>query len=172
MVHVKGLSTEQADESIRPIMEGIQKKSGAVNSMLSSLAHSPDMFQAFLAANATMGKTKLDGKLREMAYLLTSLINGCHYCTHYHTQSAKRVGVEERKLAELTQHATSDAFNDLEKDVLRFAEEATRNVKVDPGLVSRLREQLGDRQLVELTFAVSLANMTNRYNVAIGSELP
>ena len=172
MGHVRGLATEEAAESIRPTMEGIQKKTGAITAMLGTLAHSPDMFQAFLAANSTMGKTKLDGKLREMAYLLTSLLNGCEYCAHYHTLSAKRAGVDDRKLAKLIAYADDDTFSDFEKDILQFTEESTRNVKVDPGLVCRLKESLGERELVELTFTVALANMTNRYNLALANELP
>ena len=168
---VSTLSPDHAADSIRPTMEGIMKKTGKISSMLGTLAHAPDMFQAFLAVNATMGKTKLDGKLREEAYLLTSILNDCHYCVHYHTLACKRVGVEDAKIAELQRYETSDLFNELEKDVLRFAEQSTRKIAVDPALASRLREALGEREYVELAFVVASANLTTRYNVALGNDI-
>ena len=75
------------------------------------------------------------------------------------------------KLDALAEAATSPVFSDLERQVIRYAEEMTRSVQVDPGLVEALRRALGDSALVQLTLAIAAANFTNRFNEALGTDL-
>jgi hypothetical protein len=56
--------------------------------------------------------------------------------------------------------------------VLRFAEQWTRQGKVDGGLVGALAGQLSPGQLVVLAATVGLANWTGRFNETFGVELP
>ena len=55
---------------------------------------------------------------------------------------------------------------------MRFAEEVTRHINVDDGLVSRLKARLGDREIVELAMTVGIANFTNRVTETLRMELP
>jgi hypothetical protein len=47
----------------------------------------------------------------------------------------QRVGVSREKLEALADHATSPLYSELERLVLRYAEEMTEKVQVDPALV-------------------------------------
>ena len=69
-------------------------------------------------------------------------------------------------------YAGSDQFNAQEKAVLQFAEQLTRNAKVDADTVNELKGFLNDAQLVVLAAAVGQANLTNRFNEAFAVELP
>jgi alkylhydroperoxidase family enzyme len=80
--------------------------------------------------------------------------------------------VSERQLSEADHFEASDAFDDLEKDVLRFAEGVTRYVRADDALIKRLKEWLSDQELMELAMTVSLANLTNRMNESLKIDLP
>jgi AhpD family alkylhydroperoxidase len=62
------------------------------------MAHSPEMLEAFLALNATLPKTWLDGKLRELAYIKTSELNACDYCLHHHRALGKKAGLNDREV--------------------------------------------------------------------------
>src|SRR5262249_14592383 len=110
--------------------------------------------------------------LRELAYLKTSQVNSCDYCLHYHRASGQRVGLSDRQVQELDQHETSDAYDDHQRDVLRFADQVTRVAAAENSLIGRLKEFLSDRELVELTCTVALANFTNRFNVTLEIDLP
>lgn len=55
--------------------------------------------------------------------------------------------------------------------MLRYAEEMTRKVQVDPKLVEELRRHLSNEALVQLTLSIAAANFTNRFNEALGTEL-
>ena len=100
MAIVSYLSKDDAAEKIRPIFEGMEKKLGAVPNVFRAMAHSPEMLEGFLALNSALPKTKLDGKLRELAYIKTSELNGCDYCLHHHRALGKKVGLNERQIEE------------------------------------------------------------------------
>jgi alkylhydroperoxidase family enzyme len=80
--------------------------------------------------------------------------------------------LNDRQIKELDRFEQSDAYNDLEKDVLRYADQATRQCKVAGNVMERLAKQLTPSQLVILAATVGLANWTNRFNESIAVELP
>ena len=75
------------------------------------------------------------------------------------------------KFEALAEAATSPRFSDLERRVIRYAEEMTRSVQVDAALVEALRRDLGDAALVQLTLSIAAANFTTRVNEALGTDL-
>ena len=172
MARVAYVEQDQAADSLKPIYEGITRKTGHVTNFLKVLARSPELFHGFLAINGSLGKFSLDRKLRELAYLYTSELNGCDYCCSHHRQGAAKAGASDRQIEEITRFETSDAFDDRTRLVLRYAEQVTRTGRVDSGLADQIKAVLNDRELVELTAAIALANFTNRINTALEVELP
>lgn len=77
----------------------------------------------------------------------------------------------KEKFDALAEYRTSPLFSDLERLVLRYAEEMTLKVQVDGGLVEALKRHLSPEALVQLTLSVAVANFTNRFNDALGTEL-
>ena len=55
--------------------------------------------------------------------------------------------------------------------MIRYAEQMTTRVQVDPKLVDQLKARLTPAQLVQLTLSIAAANFTNRLNEALGTEL-
>ncbi len=80
--------------------------------------------------------------------------------------------MNEAQIAAMDDYASSDQFDAQEKAVLRFAEQLTRNARVDADTVTELKGFLNDAQLVVLAAAVGQANFTNRFNEAFAVELP
>ncbi len=80
--------------------------------------------------------------------------------------------MNDRQVAETAECETSDAYDDSQREVMRFAEEVTRHINVDDALVARLKQRLGDRELVELAMTVGIANFTNRVTETLRLELP
>jgi uncharacterized peroxidase-related enzyme len=172
MALVSYVSNQQAAEKVKPVFEGMEKKIGAVPNVFRAMAHSPEMLEAFLALNATLPKTQLDGKLREMAYIKTSELNGCDYCLHHHRTLGKKAGLNDRQVAETADFEASDAYDELQRDVMRYAEQVTRHINVEDSLFNRLKQSLNDRQIVELAMTVGIANFTNRVTETLRMELP
>ena len=172
MSHVFYVERDAAPEELHAVYDLTAKKFGTMLNMFKTLAHSPELLTAFLALNRTQAKTTLDPKLRELAFLRVSTLNGCDYCDHYHTLAAKGVGLTDEQIAEVRKSVVGGSFSDLERDALSFAEQVTKSCVADDELVAKLRQSLDDRQFVELTATVSLANFTNRFNIALDTELP
>jgi alkylhydroperoxidase family enzyme len=79
--------------------------------------------------------------------------------------------VTERQLLELDRFETSDAYDALEKDVLRYTEAMTKTpVEVPDALFAALRARLDPRQMVELTSAIAWENYRARFDHAFGIE--
>lgn len=80
-------------------------------------------------------------------------------------------GLTDRHLTELADYETSDAFDDVDRAVLRYADAMTDTpVHVPESLFAALREYLDDEALVELTSAFAWENYRARFDHAMGIE--
>jgi len=91
---------------------------------------------------------------------------------HYHRALGLKAGLTDSQIKDLERFESSSAYNDLEKSVLRFAEQWTRQGKADAELVQQLAKSLSPAQLIILAATIGLANWTNRFNETFGIELP
>ena len=71
----------------------------------------------------------------------------------------------EAQILDLARYRESDAFSALEKAVLDYAVALSQTpANASDELVARLREELSDPQLVELTAAIAWENFRARFN--------
>ena len=77
-----------------------------------------------------------------------------------------------QQIQDLEQYEQSTAYGDLERAVLRFAEQWTRQSRVAGDVLEELKQSLSPAQLVTLAATVGLANWTNRFNESFGVQLP
>ena len=89
----------------------------------------------------------------------------------HHWNIALKVGVRREQLEQLSDYAASPAFNDHERAVMRYAEEATRNVRVSELTFDALRDFLDTRRITELVMNVAFYNSVVRVLVPCGVEL-
>lgn len=172
MGQISTIERDQAPEELRPTYDVISKKLGAMLNYFKTMAHSPGLLPAFLGLNGTQSKSALDPKLRELAYLRVSAINGCEYCVHYHQMAAKSAGWTEADLSGIAGPDFGGGLDDLSRDVVLFADQVTKTCRADDAVSGRLKSKLSERELVELTATVALASYTNRFNMALAIDLP
>lgn len=83
----------------------------------------------------------------------------------------RAAGVSETQMRDLARYRDSDAYNELEKLVIEYAEEVTRTpVDVSEALFSGLRRYFDEAQIVELTAAIAWENYRARFNHALAIE--
>jgi alkylhydroperoxidase family enzyme len=80
--------------------------------------------------------------------------------------------LSDAQIQELGRYEQSNAYTELEKSAIRFAEQWTRQGKVTADLMERLSKHLSPAQLVILAATVGLANWTNRFNESFAVDLP
>jgi AhpD family alkylhydroperoxidase len=111
----------------------------------------------------------LPGELVDLVYLRVSQINNCAYCLDMHTRDLIHKGVKVEKLA-LVQawEEGGGLFNETERAALAWAGCVTRVAEtgVPDSAYKAAREVFDDKQLVDLTIAVSLMNSYNRMAIS------
>ena len=91
---------------------------------------------------------------------------------HYHKGLGQKAGLSEAQIKDLDRFEQSSAYNDVEKLVLRFADQWTRQNKAGAEVVKELSNRLSPAQMVVLAGTVGLANWTNKFNESFAVELP
>ncbi len=165
------LDRAQVGPELQSVFDTLQKASGRVLNFYRLMAHHARSVAPFVAWYPQLREGALDLKLRYLAYVRASQLNRCRYCVTHNGAAARRVGVSREQLDALADFQTSPLFSELERLVLRYAEEMTLRVQVDPALVGTLKKHLDPESLVQLTLSVAAANFTNRFNEALGTEL-
>lgn len=114
-------------------------------------------------------QSKLPAALVELVYLRISQINNCAYCLDMHTRDLLKKGVKIEKLA-LVQawREAGDLFDARERGALAWAETVTRvaETNVPDEAYQAARAVFEERELVDLTIAISLMNAYNRMAIS------
>jgi alkylhydroperoxidase family enzyme len=77
---VNPLPKEKAASEVHPIYDGVSKKFGKMPNIFGLMAHRPDVLAKFLPFySAVMEGGTVEARYKELAYLKTSLLNGCEY---------------------------------------------------------------------------------------------
>src|SRR5438105_2226577 len=111
----------------------------------------------------------LPAELVELVYLRVSQINNCAYCLDMHTRDLLKSGVKTEKLALLQAWAEAgDLFDERERAALAWAETVTRvaDTGVPDQAYEAARAVFDERELVDLTIAISLMNAYNRMAIS------
>ncbi|MFQ5738797.1 MAG: carboxymuconolactone decarboxylase family protein [Acidobacteriota bacterium] len=80
MAVVKPIPKEQASPEIQPIYDEMAKAFGHMPNIFAVMAHRPAALKSFVPFyTSVMGGGSIEDKYKELAYLKTSLLNGCEY---------------------------------------------------------------------------------------------
>ena len=111
----------------------------------------------------------LPGELVDLVYLRVSQINNCAFCLDMHTRELIKRGVKVEKLA-LVQawKEGGPLFSRTERAALAWAETVTlvAETGVPDDAYNAAREVFDEKQLVDLTIAISLMNSYNRMAIS------
>jgi AhpD family alkylhydroperoxidase len=114
-------------------------------------------------------QSSLPDVLIELVYLRVSQINNCAYCLDMHTRDLLKKGQKVEKLALVQAWAEAEGlFDDRERAALAWAETVTRvsETGVPDQAYQAARAMFNERELVDLTIAISLMNAYNRMAIS------
>ena len=172
MARLPYLDRENLPELERDIFDELIRQRGGVGNIFRVVAHSPLLLRRMLYfSDGLRNRTRLDPRLRELAILTVGRLTECDYEYIHHQDLAKRVGVRSEQIERLTAWENDPAFNEQEQAVIRYASEATQQVKVSDATFDALRGFLDDEQIVELTLNVGFYNMVVRFLLPMQVDL-
>ena len=77
---IRPVEKNDAPETVRTIYESLEKNLGRIPDTFKMLAHRPEVLRTFLPLyNAVWAEGALPQKLKALAAVRTSLLNGCEY---------------------------------------------------------------------------------------------
>jgi uncharacterized peroxidase-related enzyme len=141
MPHLQPLSNDQASPPARALFEAVEAKIRMVPNIFRAMGHAPAVLEHTLGLDAAI-KSDLDPKLRELAYLTASRINHCGYCEHYHKMAAQKAGLSGEQIQKVGVSVDEATFTPLERLVIRFADEWTRQGTASAEVVAALPQEL------------------------------
>jgi alkylhydroperoxidase family enzyme len=149
-------SKRKFGQSVEPVL-GASHHSGVLVAM------------GLLETAAEKGWTKLDPTLRWLAIQEASTRIGCSWCVDFGYYEGMNGGIDPEKVRAASRWRDSELFDDRERTVLEYAEEATASPAiVSDQLVARLHAHFTDAEIVELVAWVALENFRSRFNAGLG----
>jgi alkylhydroperoxidase family enzyme len=135
-----------------------------------AMAHHPRLLRSYLRFERSVARwNRLDPTLAAIAQLAAAARVGCSWCLDFGYWENTRRGVDPIKLRDVPAWRDGNAYADVERRVLEYAEAMCADpVAVTDEMVDALRQELDDAQLVELTMLVALENLRSRFNAALG----
>lgn len=122
-----------------------------------------------LETASAKGWTKFDPALRWLAIQAASANIGCSWCIDYGYYEGMNEGIDPAKVRAATTWRESDLFDERERVVLEYAEQATCTpADVSNDLAGRLHLHFSDAEIVELAAWVALENFRSRFNAGLG----
>ena len=155
---------------VRLVEWGSRRKFGKVMDPGRAAMHNKRVLVSTMLMEGSAARwTKLDPTLKALAVMVSSARIGCSWCMDFGYWEFHHQGVDPAKLRDVPGWRDSDAYTDLERAVMEYTEAMTATPpQVTDEQVERLRQDLSDEQLVELTAWVSLENYRSRTNAALG----
>ncbi len=143
---------------------------GAVLEPGAAMAHHPRLLVSYGRFEQSVARwKKLDPTLKALAVMASAATIGCSWCLDFGYWETTRRGVDPVKLRDVPRWRDSDVYTDLERQVMAYAEAASRTPpEVTDEMVAGLREHLDDAALVELTMMIAVENARSRFNSAMG----
>ena len=131
----------------------------------------PEAMKALVGVEAYIEKSGLEAQLVNLIKTRVSQINGCAYCLHMHTKEALQHGESDARLFLLDAWHESNLYAPRERAALAWAESLTRiaETHAPDDVYEDVRQHFSDKELADLTVAITMINAWNR--IAIGSRL-
>ena len=135
-----------------------------------ALLHNPNIADGFSTLlGAIRSKSSLSLAAMEIAVCYVAVLNGAVYEWTAHAPLALKAGVKREALEAVLNNDVKDTsvLTEEEIEVLEFTYQSTKNIKVDEGLMEKLKTRYTDQQVMELTITVGAYNMVSRFLVAL-----
>jgi alkylhydroperoxidase family enzyme len=116
----------------------------------------------------------VERKWLELGICTVALLTGAHYEYHHHRPDFLSAGGQPRELEALERALQADpcqpvdeaGLGEVERLIVQYAAQITRQIHVDDALFARLQQHLDTTGLVELTMSISAYNMVARVLIA------
>jgi AhpD family alkylhydroperoxidase len=132
----------------------------------------PDSFKKLVEVSLLTRNSSIEQGIRDLVSLRASQMNGCGFCLDMHVKEATIHGERPLRLHHVASWRESPLFVPRERAALAWTEVLTQlpPLGVPDEVYDRVRTQLSEKEIADLTFHIMLINAWNRANVAFRTE--
>jgi len=128
---------------------------------------SPELLKKFVEFLNAIKEGAIEEPIRDLVVIRASQLNRCAFCLDMHVKQARLHGERELRLYHLAAWRESTLFAPRERAALAWTEALTllSDQGVPDELYERVRTQLSEKEISDLTFLVMSANAWSRLNI-------
>lgn len=170
MPRIQPVNESSANPATTELLRNVKKKLGFVPNLISTMANSQAVANAYLGFSQNLANGSLPARLREQLALVTGEHNGCDYCVAAHTALGKGVGLSEQETCDARQAKASNAK---ERAAIEFARHVLVNrANVSASDFAAVRAAgFTDGEIAEIIAHVALNVFTNYFNIVAQTEI-
>jgi AhpD family alkylhydroperoxidase len=115
--------------------------------------------------------TGLETSLLGLVRLRASLMNGCEYCVHVHSEELRKLNETAERIATVAEWRGSAIYTQRERAALAWTEAVTniQDGHAPDTVYGKVREHFSDVETVNLTLTITTINAWNRLAISLGA---
>jgi AhpD family alkylhydroperoxidase len=131
------------------------------------MQQSPELFKKYLEFSMALKQSAIETAIQDLVEIRASQLNGCGFCLDMHVKQAKIHGERELRVHHVPIWRESPLFNPRERAALAWTEALTKlsDHGVSDEIYARVRAELSEKELSDLTFLVMAINGWNRVSI-------
>jgi uncharacterized peroxidase-related enzyme len=167
MARVSFIASSGLPAKIARVYEQYATDYGPFRNQVAVLAHVPSAVEHIVGLLLDLKRQQnLDWRYVELAIVVTSKLNECHYCVAHHTTPLKVEGLSEAAIRMLP--AMHDELDEIDRLVVDYTVAVTKSAqRIPERMFDALRRCFTEAQVVELTLRIALCGFFNRFNDAL-----
>ena len=132
---------------------------------------SPELLKKFVEFSLLTHKSSIEQSIRDLVNIRASQMNGCAFCVDMHIKEATIHGERPLRLHHIAIWRESQLFEPRERAALAWTEVLTHLPAqgVPDDIYERVRTQLSEKEIVDLTYDIMEINGWNRMSVGFRS---
>jgi len=130
-------------------------------------AQSPDLLKKYLEFSLLTKKSSIERPIHDLVNIRASQMNGCAFCVDMHVKEATIHGERPLRLHHIALWRESPLFSPRETAALEWTEVLTQLPPhgVPDEIYERVRQQLSEKEIVDLTHVIVAINGWNRISI-------
>ena len=171
MARVRSIPSSELPSDLADVYERFAGGYGPFRNQVAVFAHVPAALRHLMPMLMELREAKtLPKRHLEIAIVVVSKLNECHYCVAHHKPFLAVEGLSPRAIDDILDPANPE-LDEVDRLVVEYATAAweTPN-RIRDGLFERLRQHFTEAQIVELTLRTALCGFFNRFNDALQIE--
>jgi len=172
MARVRDIPSSELPPDLAEIYENFAAGYGPFRNQVAVFAHVPAAVRHLMALLMELREAKtLPKRYLEIAIIVVSKLNECHYCVAHHKPFLVVEGLSPEGIDRLLDDKDHPELDTVDRLVVEYAQAAweTPN-RIRDNLFERLRAHFTEAQIVELTLRITLCGFFNRFNDALRIE--